>query len=452
MGISCSCCVPALSNDHTQLGNRGAPLQLNPARIAPIQLLKNVAILGSGTALAQVVNIVATPALAYLYDPDSFGLMAVFMGIVLVAGSMASLTYDSAIVPPKDSDESFSLFIISNILSLASSFLLLCIMTVVYWHGISDFTIPHWSLVVLTPLGVFSLSLFNACTSWCIRLGAYKQISAAVLTRSVSATCIQILSGFLGMATLGLIAGRIGGQFLATIYITLYSGLPSSWHGKFEFNQLRMIAFRYYRFPVFKAPQQALVLISEQLPAFALAAFFGAGFAGLYWLSDRILKVPCTVLSDAAAKVFFSECTKKHHAGKSLVPITVKTVASLSSLALLPSIVIIVYAPSLFSLLGPEWKGASSYTSWMMVWVFFRFSCSPIMAIFIIINEQKTLLNIDTIAMFLRISLILVVPVFWSHYVLVMAICIFESLKIIWTVGHIGWILKTRDRPLEIGE
>lgn len=416
-----------------------------PAILAFIEPIRNVAILSSGTALAQIINIISMPLLAYLFTPDSFGAMAVFMGIIFIAGSMAGLTYESAIIPQENDQEAKTLFLLSSIIAFFISTSLFLVMLFIYYFYNIENIISHWLLLFLIPFGIFSINIYNSCSNWLIRSGAFKVLSAATMIRSIAATCIQLLSGLLGLTTLGLVVGRVVGQFIATIYIVLTSSLLSSANWFSSFNKLRTTAYRYHRFPVFKAPQQAIALVSDQLPAFFLASFFGVHFAGFYWFADRILKLPCTIISDAAGKVFFSECTKNYHSGQSLMAITLKTALVLSLCAIVPSILIFFYSPLLFSLMGPEWEQAAYFVQWMIILVFFRFSFSPLMSVFTILDQQKTLLNIDIVAMIIRIPTITLATLFGDHHLFIITICLFESSKVSVTMLAIVWAIKNHE-------
>src|SRR5690625_4809932 len=63
--------------------------------------IKNVLVLVSGTAAAQVVAMVLSPIITRLYGPEAFGVMGTFNAIVTIIAPVAALTYPIAIVLPK---------------------------------------------------------------------------------------------------------------------------------------------------------------------------------------------------------------------------------------------------------------------------------------------------------------------------------------------------------------
>jgi len=406
-------------------------------------IVQNIAVLGSGTAIAQVVNIAATPLLAALYGPDSFGLMAIFMGIVLVAGTMASLTYDSAIVLARKRDEAEALLALCWLIIMAVTVFVFFAMALYYMVAWDSDSTLHVGLLFVAPLGVFFLGVFNVATNWMTRIEAFGEISAGNLIRSVGAVAAQLGLGVLGGGGLSLILGRVFGQVAAAVYLIRRGSLLSKWHWQVPASSLRDVAKRYYRFPVFKAPQSAIVLIAEQAPALALGFFFGPTFAGLYWLADRILSLPCIILSESTARVFYAEATKRHQDGQVLIPILLKTIFGLAAAAVVPSIILVFYAPTLLSLLGSQWEPAGVYVQWMTLWAFCRFSCAPVMATYMVLDDQKSLLKIDSLAMIIRFPSIIAIGIFGSPMMLVAMICVFESIKIIATIVHILFRLSS---------
>jgi hypothetical protein len=70
-------------------------------RILRGPFMKNVAVLASGTALAQVLTVLAYPILMRLYNPGDFGLFALFGALNMTLVAIASGRYELAIVLAK---------------------------------------------------------------------------------------------------------------------------------------------------------------------------------------------------------------------------------------------------------------------------------------------------------------------------------------------------------------
>ena len=70
----------------------------------------NVLTLAGGTTIALGVTILASPITSRLFAPEAFGLAALFMSGATVAGLLACMRYEMAIVLPKNDEEAASLF------------------------------------------------------------------------------------------------------------------------------------------------------------------------------------------------------------------------------------------------------------------------------------------------------------------------------------------------------
>ena len=428
----------------TKLQGLGSPL----AYVRNRRFLHHIAVLGSGTAIAQIANVAATPILATLYDPKSFGVMAIYMGIVLVVGTMASFTYDSAIILPKSDSEALTVFVLCiYFISMISIISLLLLLAIFYLFSSGELVF-HWALIFLIPLGIFSLGSLNAGSHWSVRHEQYKSVSKASIIRSLGAVIAQITSGLLGANALGLIFGRIFGQCAASFYLLRSSSLNASQLLSRSFSALIRSATSHYRFPLFKAPQNVIVLLSDQMPAFALATAFGASSAGLYWMADRILNLPSTVVSEATAKAFYRESVKSFQKNETMRPLFYKTVAGLFIFALFPSMIIFFYAPVIFGVLGDDWQSAGHFAKWMMIWALFRFSCAPVMAIYMITDQQHRLLKIDTVSFVVRMLLFGLAFNLENAVDFVMIVCLFESIKITYTTFDIALSLRKLEQEV----
>ena len=81
-----------------------SPSQIR-AFFAPGGAARHVAVLTLGTALAQLINIAATPALSRIYSPSEFGLFAVFMAVSALAATFITFRYETSILVPASDTE-----------------------------------------------------------------------------------------------------------------------------------------------------------------------------------------------------------------------------------------------------------------------------------------------------------------------------------------------------------
>ena len=65
------------------------------------ELRRNFLILSSGTALSEIIPVLASPILTRLYTPEEFGVFMFYFTIAGVLSSVSMGKYETAIVLPK---------------------------------------------------------------------------------------------------------------------------------------------------------------------------------------------------------------------------------------------------------------------------------------------------------------------------------------------------------------
>src|SRR5699024_10541627 len=91
--------------------------------------IRNVLLLVTGTAGAQLITVLVSPIITRLYGPEAFGIMGTFSAIANIIIPIAALTYPVAIVLPKKDNEAKTLIklsiSISMVLSIISLFIIM---------------------------------------------------------------------------------------------------------------------------------------------------------------------------------------------------------------------------------------------------------------------------------------------------------------------------------------
>ncbi|MDO5663144.1 MAG: oligosaccharide flippase family protein, partial [Brachybacterium sp.] len=78
----------------------------------------------TGTVIAQIIALATQPVVARLYSDHQLGLLATFMAVPMIVGTVAALRYDMAIVLPQEESEASSLLRFSLIASGVAAALL----------------------------------------------------------------------------------------------------------------------------------------------------------------------------------------------------------------------------------------------------------------------------------------------------------------------------------------
>jgi lipopolysaccharide exporter len=382
----------------------------------------------SGTTIAQLLGISATPILTRLYAPEAFGLLALFTSITSILGVIVCLRYELAIMLPESDEEAVNLLGVSLLFTLLISLLTIPVV----WWGREP--LMRWlnapelgSYLWFVPLLVFISGIFLALNYWNSRTKHFGRLSVARVSSSVATTVAKLGFGFGGLATGGaLIGSAVGGQALATMVL---SGQIWRDDGKLFLRAIRPAGMlsgirRYRKFPMLDTWSALLNTVSWQLPAFLLSAFFSPIVVGYYALGYRILQMPMSLVGSAISQVFFQRASESYMQG-SLDDLVEETFRRLIMFGLFPMFLLTFVGRDLFVVLfGITWAEAGIYTQILSIWAFFWFISSPLSTVFSVIEKQEYLLKFNAINFVTRFVSLWVGGVFQQPIV---AIFLFSS-------------------------
>jgi len=139
------------------------------------------------------------------------------------------------------------------------------------------------------------------------------------------------------------------------------------------------------------------------LPVLILTNFFGIKVTGAYVFAERILSAPMGLVLRALRQVLFQKAAETDHQGGSLLALYIKITAGLFVLAIIPCIILIIWAPPIFSFIfGEKWIVAGEFASSLIIWLAFMFCNLPSVLFARILRLQRRLFVYDIILLFLR--------------------------------------------------
>ena len=141
---------------------------------------KNVLTLVTGTTIAQAIPIAISPILTRIYTPEDFGVLALFISITTILGTIANGRYELAIVLPKRDNNALELTALSIIITMGFSLLLVILVILFHDSLLSYLNNDRFSFwLYLIPLSVLLFSLFNILNYYHTRKKEYKTIKHA---------------------------------------------------------------------------------------------------------------------------------------------------------------------------------------------------------------------------------------------------------------------------------
>lgn len=414
------------------------------------KLYKDVATLIGGTGLAQTLPFLISPILTRMYSPDEFGILAFYMAAIAIVGVASTGRYELAILLPKLDSEAYNLAGFSAILSFGISvvaFLLLIISgdPILDFFGFSSMTTLYYTI----PAGIFAYGLFQISTFLLNRIRNYKALASAKIARSGGVSVGQLLFGFSGFYSFGLVFGKLLGELSSALYARWLASKNHAFkNSRLSWIVMKAEAITYREMPKVNAPHAVSTTLNNQLPNMLLAGFFSPAVAGFYNLSFRICYAPVMLVSSSVYQVYSRSVSENQKKGEDIHRFTLSIVKKLSLTAIIPFSILFIFAPPLFEFIfGTDWRVAGFYSQLLAPMLFLVFIVSPITYIPILMGYQRKAFVLDILYLTLRTGAL------FTGYLLgnaTTAIVAFSGAGVLFQIYLLYWLLSlTRKHNFE---
>lgn len=353
---------------------------------------RNVITLMSGTALAQLITIATYPIISRLYNPDDFGFFGLFTSLALILSAISAFRYEQAIpLPEKDEDavtitkaSLFMVFLFSFVLFLILIFFNKEIARLLKAHSFSN-------LLLLLPVSILALGLYQTLSYWATRKKQFKILSTSRFAQSASSSAYQVSVGFFSATSFNLTFGQIIGQVIATLSLAryIYKKEGSKFLLSSKLDRYRTLLVKYREFPLFATIANLILNLSTQLPTILLFHFFTAQTVGFFTVSQKIISLPITLISNTTSQVYYQEASKQYHQNKNKLQSSfLRTFGFLFLIGLLISL-FLLFAPSIFYfVLGDKWLEAGVFARYMALYLAIQFGASAVSPILNVLRRQ----------------------------------------------------------------
>ena len=95
-----------------------ARLRAHASHVAQSAFVRNVMVVMTGTAVAQVIGFALSPVVSRLYTPSDFGVFGSFGAVAGVIAAAATLEYTQAIMLPKSRADALNVFLVACLCAL----------------------------------------------------------------------------------------------------------------------------------------------------------------------------------------------------------------------------------------------------------------------------------------------------------------------------------------------
>jgi lipopolysaccharide exporter len=400
------------------------------------RFLSDILKISLGASFAQVMLVLIAPILTRLYNPEAFGLAALFISISTIVGGIVSLKYELSIMLPEKDEEAANLLALSLglafLISTAAFFIIVIGRSWIVGILNSPDLLPYLYLI---PFSVFFLGMARVLNYWNSRTRHYGQLSFAKVLNSSSTGGTQLVAGFSGFTRGGgLIIAYILGWGVASLFLAVRIWRDNS---KLFIENIRMHLImtglvRYKKFPLISTWSGLLNSLSSQTPTLLLAAFFSPLEVGFYALGHRVLRMPLDLIGASVGQVFFQRASEAKRQGN-LSFIVEKVFKRMVSLGIFPLLLLTITGRELFIIVfGENWAEAGVYMQILALWTFFIFISNPISTLVNILEKQEMSLYFNIFLVASRIASLVIGGLLGNVYVALVLFSVSGVLNWMW--------------------
>lgn len=350
----------------------------------------------TGTSVAQIITIVATPILVRLYSPEDFGVLAIFLALSNIIGALSTGQYEYAICLPERDDDAKHIFLLGLIISACIS--LLAFFGIVIWNSrFSEFLntdkLSWW--IYFIPIVSFMIGLFNLLNYLNTRLGTFKEVAQVRILRSVATATIQLSAGFFSSGIYGLLGGSAVGNFVGNTKLFRAVNKRYDLFRGYNTKDVVRLGKKYSDFPKITTFSELVNTFQQNISSVIIPILFSTGVLGYYSLAQRILGVPTSLVGDSIRQVFLrAATTARQIRGEALKEFDM-AVKSLALMAIPAFTLLFFIVVPVFSLIfGKEWEEAGIYAKILIPYFAVTFISANMSTVMIVFEKQRQMMNI----------------------------------------------------------
>jgi O-antigen/teichoic acid export membrane protein len=378
----------------------------------------------SGTGLAQLIGIAATPIITRLYAPEVFGISGLFISSVSLLTIAAAGKYDLALMLPKSHKKSSQLLALCLLLILISSVIItvgvLVYMTFIVFQGNN---VQKWMFLI--PIGVILNSLFECFSAWLNRFKLYNELSYAAIIRRLSIVSAQVLLAiFIGTNFWCLLGGVLFGSFIAVLFLLKIAFKKEiNFSNIWNCSSVKKVGKQYSMFPKYLTLSTWFNTLSMEMAVFFFSFYFEQKYVGYYVLSKQVLYIPMSIIGTSIQQVFFQKACEIRDDKVALLNLFFKTIKHLFVIGFIPMLIILIFGKHLFVLIfGKNWEMAGIMSQILSPWLLLAFCLAPVSQAITIVDQNKAALLLQVAILIIRAVTLTISCVLFKNILIIILI------------------------------
>lgn len=376
-------------------------------KIKSNDFLKSVTVLLTGTILAQLISVLASPIISRFYGPEENAYLGLFLRISTLVATVATARLEYSLPLEKNKNYAFGIYQFSIFTSIIISFF--CLFAVLIFQLISFQSLEEFLFMLSIPIGIFFIAFYNLGNNWALRSENYKMISFASLKLSLSANLLKIGIGIFNAHYLILVLSTLASYLIASSsYIKNFIAEHKIRLLNYKSQRTKVLVKQNKDFYTFNLFHVLVDLTRDMLIASMIWLHYSKIDFGSFEFAFRMLKIPVIFIGTAISQVFFRKANDLISDKKSLLKMTLKTLIFSILIGILPFSLLFFYGKEIFIFVfGENWYGAGQIAELLCFWLMITFIFTPISYLPIILKKQKAYFWINFVALILLIAICL---------------------------------------------
>ena len=359
------------------------------------RLLKNFSSVSLGTLISQFVAIASIPVIAYYYMPEELGKFSVVFSVVSIFTPFFCLRYEQSIMLPKEDGDANSLIRSCLLIGLCTTVSLMAVIHLLEPQFVGLFKLQGiWNPGVLIPVLVFINGLSLLMPIVVGRLEKFRSIATGRILRSSVIMLTQVICGAMAMGVAGLLMGIAIGITAEILFLNGRGRVTGVFFKeKKPSSQDKGLLRNYWKFPMYSLPSGILVSIGSYGMPLVIAAVFSPHVAGLFWVAEKCLNIPITLISQSLGVVLYQRlCQMRAEQADLCADLLAKVFAVLLVATVVISTAIVLLAPSLINFFfGEKWADVGTMIMLMTPRAAMIFCALPLTQAFTAFEKQEVL-------------------------------------------------------------
>ncbi|MFP4259562.1 MAG: oligosaccharide flippase family protein [Opitutales bacterium] len=353
----------------------------------------------SGWGLAGYgLSILAVPILTRFYEPGKFGTFALVWGASQIFGLAGTLRLEKAFFLAASSTEKAKI----HALCYGCALLLGALLTsLVFATG--GFSWLSEEMLMVLPVTSLCQSIILTEMAEGNSDDRYGRSGIAKGLQFAGVPAFAIAWAFLDFGGNGLVMGLVSSQILVAAML-----LSNGSGGVFIVIEQRGVGLqktfrKYINFVRYTMPHEVFGALSSHATAILIPVFFGNTLAGFFFLAQKCVMLPSTVLGSSLAQIYFHELGKCREERPERIRLFAYVLFPLSAISAILFSLIYIASPQIVThLLGAQWSPATIFFSMITPWAALHFIGSVLSPTPLAMDKQGMALTIELINGILR--------------------------------------------------